>query len=195
MVQPPPTNLLWMWLPGGQQRFRYLQQDQDGHPTLPQETMVRSRRMSCSDCPDAQPRPSAPVGCNYLAYSGGPLHSLYRLLDQAIPVNVGLLHGRPTIYPDGSLEFTGIPPILAGYRREGSRLYPVWPPCMMRMLKVQVVDGLLTVTGICANAESERFSLEVAVDQCQTCKVRQPTDLVGISQHRIMPVDGTPRRT
>lgn len=171
MVQPPAANLLWMWLPGCQQRFRYLQQDQDGHPTLPQETLVRIPPMPCSDCPDAQSRPSTPAGCNYLAYSGGPLHSLYRLLDQAIPANVELIHGRPTVHLDGSLDFAGDPPILAGYGREGSRLYPVWPPCTLRLLAVQVVDRTLTVKGVCASPDAEHFSLEVTVDQCQNCPI------------------------
>ena len=129
--------------------------------------------MPCSDCPDAELRPSAPAGCNYLAYSGGPFHNLYHLLDQAIPANVELIHGRPIVHPDGSLEFAGDPPTLSGYRREGSRLYPVWPPCVLRMLKVQVVDGLLTVSGLCGSPKAEHFSLEVRLDQCQNCPVCQ----------------------
>ena len=129
--------------------------------------------MSCSDCPDTQPRPSAPAGCNYIAYSGGPMNSLYRLLDQAIPADVELIHGRPIVHADGSLEFAGDPPTLSGYRREGSCLRPVWPPCAMRMLRVQVVDGLLTVSGVCGRPQAEYLSLEIGLDQCQSCPARQ----------------------
>jgi hypothetical protein len=142
-------------------------------PNTAPENDGRSRSMPCSDCPDLQSRPSAPAGCNYLAYSGGPFHNLYRLLDQAIPANVELSHGRPIVHPDGSLEFAGDPPTLSGYRREGSRLYPAWPPCTLRMLGVQVVDGLLTVSGLCGSPKAEHFSLEVRLDQCQKCPVRR----------------------
>ena len=71
--------------------------------------------------------PTPAGGCNYLVYSGGPMTSFYRLVEHAIP-DVEMAHGRPTVHPDGSLEFPGLPPTLTGYRPEGSRLYPAWPP-------------------------------------------------------------------
>lgn len=110
-------------------------------------------------------------GCNYLVYSGGPLTSFYRLVEQAIP-NVELVHGRPTVHPDGSLEFSGPPPALVGYRQEGERLYPIWPPCTLRMLKVQVVDGVLSIAGICGNPAAEHFSHETDIIRCHNCPAR-----------------------
>lgn len=83
-----------------------------------------------------------------------------------------MTHGRPTVHPDGSLEFPGPPPVLAGFRQEGSRLYPIWPLCTLRMLRVQVLDGVLNIGGICGNPESEHFSREATLDQCQNCPVR-----------------------
>lgn len=128
--------------------------------------------MPC-DCPDARPRRPTPSGsCNYLVYSGGPPARLYRLLEQAIP-NVEMTHGRPTIHPDGSLQFPGPSPTLSGFRQEGSRLYPAWPLCTLRMLQVQVLDGVLTIAGICGSPETEHFGRQVTLDQCQTCPLRQ----------------------
>jgi len=127
--------------------------------------------MPC-DCPEDQPRPKPTGGCNYLVYSGGPLSQFYRLVEQAIP-DVELVHGRPTIHPDGSLEFSGPPPALVGYRQEGQRLYPTWPPCMLRMLRVQVMDGTLGIVGLCGTPEAEHFSQEVTPDHCQHCPARR----------------------
>ena len=127
--------------------------------------------MPC-DCPEERPRPAPTGGCNYLAYSGGPLSSFYRLVEQAIP-NVEIIHGRPTVHADGSLEFVGLPPVLPGYRQQGPRLYPAWPPCTLRMLRVQVVDGVLGIAGICGSPEAESFSREVALDQCRECRTCQ----------------------
>jgi len=123
--------------------------------------------MPC-DCPEDQPRHAPSGGCNYLVYSGGPLSSFYRLVEQAIP-DVEMIHGRPTVHPDGSLEFAGPPPALSGYRAEGHRFYPAWPPCTLRMLRVQVVDRVLSITGLCGSPDAEHFSQEVTPDQCQNC--------------------------
>ena len=128
--------------------------------------------MPC-DCPENRPRPNSPARCAYLAHSGGPLHGLYRLVEQAIPADVELAHGRPIVHPDGSLEFTGPPPALPGYRQRGSRLFPAWPPCTLRILKVQITDGLLSIEGVCGNAEAEQFSREVTLDQCEKCLARR----------------------
>lgn len=127
--------------------------------------------MPC-DCPEDQPRPTLPGGCNYLVYSGGPWSSFYHLVEQIIP-NVELVHGRPTVHPDGSLEFPGPPPALAGFRQEGSRLYPIWPPCTLRMLQVQVLDGVLNIAGICGSLEAKHFGREITLDQCRNCPIRQ----------------------
>ena len=128
--------------------------------------------MPC-DCPDEPPRPTPTGGCNYLVYSGGPLENFYRLVGEAIP-DVELAHGRPTVHPDGSLEFPGTPPALSGYRQVSSRLYPAWSPCSLRMLRVQVVDGVANIVGICVSPGSERFGLEVAPDACRSCPACQP---------------------
>jgi len=98
--------------------------------------------------------------------------SFYRLVEHAIP-DVAMAHGRPIVHPDGSLEFPGPPPELAGYRREGLRLHPVWPPCTLRMLKVQVVNGVLSIAGLCGTPGAERFSREVTLEQCRSCPVRR----------------------
>ncbi len=127
--------------------------------------------MPC-DCPEDEPRPTPTGGCNYLVYSGGPLERFYRLVEQAIP-DVKLAHGRPTVHPDGSLEFSGPPPTLAGYRQEGQRLYAAWLPCALRMLRVQVIDGVLGIAGLCGTPEAEHFDQEVAPNQCQDCPVRR----------------------
>jgi hypothetical protein len=127
--------------------------------------------MPC-DCPEDQPRPKPAGGCNYLIYSGGPVAAFYRLVEQAIP-DVELVHGRPTVHPDGSLEFASPPPALSGYRQEGSRLCPAWPPCSLRMLRVQVVDGVLSVAGLCGNPGAEQFSRELALDDCRSCPIRR----------------------
>lgn len=128
--------------------------------------------MPC-DCPDDQPRRPTPSGsCNYLLYSGGPPASFYRLVEQAIP-DVEMAHGRPVVHPDGSLEFTGPPPALTGYRPVGRRFVPDWPPCTLRMLRVQVVDGTLSIAGICGGPTAAPFSLEVMPAQCQDCPARQ----------------------
>lgn len=128
--------------------------------------------MPC-DCREDQPRLTPTGGCNYLVYSGGPLSGFYRLVEQAIP-DVEMAHGRPTAHADGSLEFPGPPPAIPGYRAEGSRLCPIWPPCTLRMLQVQVLDGVLNITGICGSPESRYFSHEATLDQCQDCPVRRP---------------------
>jgi len=127
--------------------------------------------MPCG-CPEDQSRPTPAGGCNYLVYSGGPLASFYHLVAQAIPA-AELAHGRPTVHPDGSLEFSGPPPAFVGYRQEGQRLYPAWPPCTLRMLKVQVMDQTLGITGICGNPPAAQFGLEVTPEHCQNCPARQ----------------------
>ena len=128
--------------------------------------------MPC-DCPENRPRPNSPAECAYLVHSGGPPHGLYRLVDQAIPADVELVHGRPMVHPDGSLEFTGPPPAIPGYWQEGLRLYPAWPPCTLRMLRVQVVNGVLGIAGICGNPEAGQFSLEITTDNCRNCPTRR----------------------
>jgi hypothetical protein len=125
--------------------------------------------MGCG-CPEPAPVPN---GCNYIIYSGGPIENVYRLVEHAIPADAELTHGRPTVCTDGSLEFAGDPPILSGYRREGLRLCPIWPPCALRMLKVQVLDNQLAVDGMCGNPKTEHFGHEVTLEQCQECSVRQ----------------------
>ena len=126
--------------------------------------------MPC-DCPDD--RPARPVGpCHYLAYSGGPLCRFYRLVERAIP-DVELAHGCPTVHIDGSLEFGGPPPVLTGYRQDGRRLVPNWPPCVLRMLRVQVVDTILQIDGICGDPHAALFSGEVSPEQCSDCPTRQ----------------------
>lgn len=127
--------------------------------------------MPC-DCLEDQQRPTPAGGCHYLIYSGGPVSSFYRLVEQAIP-DVALVHGRPVAHADGSLEFTGPPPALVGYRRQGQRLYPVWPPCTLRILRVHVVDGVLNIVAICGSPKANEFSREVTVGQCQQCLVGQ----------------------
>ena len=122
-------------------------------------------------CPEDQSRPLPTGGCNYLIYSGGPTVSFYRLVEHAIP-NVEMTHGRPTVHPDGSLEFAGPPPALVGYRQEGPRLRPAWPSCTLRMLRVQVLEGVLSIAGICGSPGARHFSHEVALDQCQHCSTR-----------------------
>jgi len=130
------------------------------------------RTMPCN-CPEDRPaRPNPAGGCNYLVCSNGSVTSLYRLVEQAIP-DVPLAHGRPVVHPDGSLTFTTTPPSIPGYRPEGMRLYPAWPPCVLRMLQVQVVDQVLNMAGICGNPEAGQFSMEVAPDHCQNCPARQ----------------------
>ena len=127
--------------------------------------------MPC-DCPEEQPRPIPQGGCNYLVHSGGPLSNLYRLVEHIIP-DVEMTHGRPTVHSDGSLEFPGPAPAIPGYRPEGSRLYPTWPTCTLRMLRVQVVDRLLNIAGLCGNPEAGQFSLEVTPEHCQNCHARR----------------------
>jgi len=127
--------------------------------------------MPC-DCPEDQPRPTPTGGCNYRVYSGGPLAGFYRLVAQAIP-DAELAHERSTAHPDGSLEFPGPPPAIPDYRPEGSRPYPAWPPCALRMLRIQVVEGVLSIAGICGGPTAAPFSLEVMPDHCQKCPARQ----------------------
>jgi len=98
--------------------------------------------------------------------------SFYRLVEQAIP-DVELVYGRPAVHSDGSLEFSGPPPMLMGYRKEGQRLHPDWPPCGLRMLRVQIVDSVLTIEGVCGSPAAGHFSYEVTLDQCQNCATRQ----------------------
>jgi hypothetical protein len=128
--------------------------------------------MPC-DCSEDRPRPVPSGGCNYLVYSGGPPSSYYRLVEHAIPANVKLTHGRPTVHADGSLEFRGTPLTLSGYRQEGLRLHPIWPPCLLRMLRVQIIDGILAIDGICGGPEAAHFTFEVGPDQCQKCPARR----------------------
>jgi hypothetical protein len=123
--------------------------------------------MPC-DCPEDQARLTPSGGCNYLVYSGGPMASFYRLVEHAIP-DVEMTHGRPLVHLDGSLEFSGLPPAIAGYRQEGWQLYPAWPPCTLRMLCVQVVDGVLNIAGICGSPQADRFSRDVTLDECRNC--------------------------
>jgi hypothetical protein len=168
---PPEANLPGLRLPGRRERLRCAEQDQDGHRKVPARPLVTP--MPC-DCCEDQPRPIPAGGCNYLVYSGGPPASFYRLVEQAIP-DVEMAHGRPTGHPDGSLEFRGPPPALVGYRPEGQRLYPAWPPCTSRILRVEVMDGTLGIAGNCGSPEAEQFSRDVTVEQCQDCPVcRRP---------------------
>jgi len=132
--------------------------------------MVKKRPCNCPDQSDV--RPVAVGGCNYVAYSGNSPVGLYRLVEQAIP-DAEMAHGRPVVHSDGSLEFPGTPPAIPNYRQDGTRLYPTWPPCRGRMLRVQVVDGVLGIAGICGNLAAEQFSLEVRPDACQSCATRQ----------------------
>lgn len=123
--------------------------------------------MPCN-CPEEQPRPVPTGGCNYLVYSGGPMASFYRLVEHAIP-DVEMAHGRPVVHPDGSLEFPEPPPAISGYRPEGSRLYPAWRPCPGRMLRVQVVDAVLQIAGMCSQPGAESSGMDVTPEQCQKC--------------------------
>jgi hypothetical protein len=41
------------------------------------------------------------------------------------------------------------------------------------MLRVQVVDGVLSIAGICGSPEAECFSRELGLAECQTCPVRR----------------------
>jgi len=127
--------------------------------------------MPC-DCPEDLPRPKPTGGCNYLCYSGGSTIGIYSLVGEAIP-DVEMAHGRPVVHPDGSLEFPGPPPAILGYRQEGNRLYPAWPPCARRMLRIAVIDGVLTIAGICGEPTAAAFGQEVTPDQCQACPTRR----------------------
>jgi len=44
------------------------------------------------------------------------------------------------------------------------------------MLQVQILDGLLNITGICGNPESRYFRQEAALDQCRNRAVRASLD-------------------
>jgi hypothetical protein len=123
--------------------------------------------MPC-DCPQDLPRPKLTGGCNYVCYSGGSAAGIYSLVGEALP-DVEMAHGRPVVHPDGSLEFPGPPPAITGYREEGNALYPAWPPCPLRMLRVRVVDGVLSIDGICGDPAAALFGLEVKPEQCQEC--------------------------
>jgi hypothetical protein len=126
--------------------------------------------MGC-ECPDDIPLSQG--NCNYLIYSGGPIERLYRLVAHVISKDAELVHGHPVVHNDGSLEFPGEPPTLSGYRRDDSRLYPIWPSCAMRMLKAQIEGGALTIMGICCSPRGDHFSLEISLDQCLKCLTRQ----------------------
>jgi hypothetical protein len=126
--------------------------------------------MGC-ECPDDIPRPRG--SCIYFIYSGGPFQRLNQLVAEAVSEHVEQSYGRPVIHDDGSLEFPGEPPVISGYRRNGSRLYPVWPPCAMQILAVQIVNKQLTVEVICGSPRAGHFSLKVTTDRCRDCLVRQ----------------------
>ena len=98
--------------------------------------------------------------------------SFYRLVDHAMP-DAEMSHGRPVVHLDGSLEFPGPPPAIPGYRTEGSRLVPAWPTCVLRMLRVQVIDATLRIEGICGNPHAKHFGGEASVDQCRDCPTRR----------------------
>jgi len=128
------------------------------------------KTMPC-DCPEDLPRPKATGGCNYLCYSGGSAAGIYSLVGEALP-DVEMTHGRPVVHLDGSLEFPGPPPAILGYRQQGNRLYPAWPSCALRMLRVQVIDRVLSIAGVCGNPEARQFGQETKPDECRTCQVR-----------------------
>ena len=44
------------------------------------------------------------------------------------------------------------------------------------MLRVQVIDGVLSIAGICGGPTAEPFSLEVTPDQCQNCPAATTSD-------------------
>ena len=111
--------------------------------------------------------------CNHIAYSSGPLESVYLLVSQVIPDDVAMKHGRPKVHPDGSLEFPDTPPELSGYELQDGRLLPVWPPCVARMLRVEVIDGILKLTGVCSCIESNHLALDVTTDDCEKCAHRK----------------------
>jgi len=132
--------------------------------------MVKKRPCNCPDESDV--RSVAVGGCNYVVYSGNSPVGLYRLVEQAIP-DAEMAHGRPVVHSDGSLEFPGTPPAIPNYRQDGTRLYPTWPPCRGRMLRVQVVDGVLSIMGICVTPKDDCLGHEVAPDYCRNCPHRQ----------------------
>jgi len=123
--------------------------------------------MPC-DCPEDRLVPTGDH--NYLVCANGSLANFYRLVEQAIP-DIEMTHGRPTAHPDGSLDFPDTPPAIPGYRQDGFRLYPTWPPCKMRILRIQVVDKTLQITSLCGNPGTEQFG-QVVIDQCQNCHAR-----------------------
>lgn len=138
---------------------------------MPAKSVVTT--MPCN-CPDDRPaRPNPVGGCNYLCYSGGSAAGIYALVGEALP-DVEMTHGRPVVHLDGSLEFPGPPPEILGYRQQGNRLYPAWPPCALRMLRIQVIDGVLIIAGVCGSPRAEQFGQETKPDDCGICPSRQP---------------------
>lgn len=123
--------------------------------------------MAC-ECTD-KPIPDA---CNCMVYSGGSFANFYRLVGELIPKDAELSHSHPIVHDDGALEFTDEPPKLSGYKRQGQRLYPVWPDCTLRMLTVKVSTGALTINGLCGNPEAEKIGHRVTLETCQQCKHR-----------------------
>ena len=116
--------------------------------------------MPCN-CPDDKSAPPVPrSGCAYLVHSGGPASNLYSLVEHAIP-DVEMAHGRPKVHPDGSLEFPGPPPAIPGYRLEGSRLYPAWPPCTCACCGSKSWAGCLTSQASAATLRPNNSALKL----------------------------------
>lgn len=120
----------------------------------------------CKDKPIAD-------ACNCIVYSGGPMRHFYKLVGELIPDDAELSHSHPIVHDDGSLEFSGEPPKLTGYKRQGNTMYPIWPQCASRMITVKVSTGALTINGLCGNPTNERIGNRVSLETCQACNHRR----------------------
>lgn len=134
--------------------------------------------MGCQNCPDDR----AFDGVFYIVYTGGPPHAQFVAMQEVVrharQDEIVRLY-RPKVRPDGCIEYerdAPEPPAPEGYaRNEGDPwvLRPVWPSCVHRMYRVQMLDdGQLKIDGICTHPQSGATRREpITCAKCNLCAV------------------------
>jgi hypothetical protein len=134
--------------------------------------------MGCQNCPDDK----ILEGVFYIVYTGGPPHAQFAAM-QTVVDRVDhkeiIRRYQPTVHPDGRIEYkkdTPEPPAPEGYVRDERApwtLRPIWPSCVYRMYRVQMLDdGQLKIEGICTHPQSgARLHEAITCAKCNLCAV------------------------
>lgn len=148
--------------------------------------------MGCQNCPDDKTL----EGVFYIVYTGGPPHAQFAVMQEVVrrarQDEVVRLY-RPEVRPDGCIEYeqdAPEPPVPEGYTRDDNNpwlLRPMWPSCIYRMYRVQMLDeGQLKIDGICMNPQSGATQKEpVTCAKCSLCIVGYAIGSIPVFTDRI----------